>query len=63
MRGYLLVDKMSTEERDKLIKWNIGPDQFYTIDTFEKFFQYNAIPEISNKRLNEIKKDYKDLPK
>lgn len=63
LRGYLLVDKMSTEERDKLITWNIGPDQFYTMDTFEKFFKYNAIPEISNKRLNEIKKDYKDLPK
>lgn len=63
LRGYLLVDKMSTEEREKILCWNIGPDQFYLIDTFEKFFKYNNIPEISNKKLNEIKKDYKDLPK
>lgn len=62
LRGYLLVDKMSTEEREKIIQWNVGPDQYNDIEMFEKFFKYNHIPEISNKRLNEIKKDYKDLP-
>lgn len=63
LRGYLLVDKMSTEEREKLIQWNIGPEQYYNISVFEDFFRYNSIPEISNKRLNEIKKEYKDIPK
>lgn len=63
LRGYLLVDSMTTEEREKIIKWNVGPDQYYDIESFEKFFKYNNIPEISNKKLNEIKKDYKDLPK
>jgi hypothetical protein len=63
LRGYLLINQMTTEEREKIIKWNIGPDQYYNIEAFEKFFEYNDIPEISNKRLNEIKKDYKDLPK
>lgn len=63
LRGYLLIDSMSTEEREKIIQWNVGPEQYYEIEAFEKFFKYNHIPEISNKRLNEIKKDYKDLPK
>lgn len=63
LRGYLLVDSMTTEEREKIIKWNIGPEQYHDIESFEKFFKYNHIPEISNKRLEEIKKNYEDLPK
>lgn len=60
-RGYKMVDSMTTEERKKIMKWNIGPDQWYEMDMFEKFINVNDFKPITNERLAKIKKDYKDL--
>ena len=60
-RGYKMIDKMNTDERKKIIKWNVGPDQYYMIDAFEKFIKNNNLKPISNNRLELIKKDYKNL--
>ena len=58
-----MIDSMTTDERKRIMKWNIGPEQYYEIDKFEKFIKTNNFEPISNERLNKIKKDYKDLPK
>lgn len=60
-RGYKMIDSMTTEERKRIIKWNIGPDQYYDMDMFEKFVKMNDLKEITNERLNKIKKDYTGL--
>lgn len=60
-RGYKLVDAMTTEEREKIIRWNVGPNHFYQIDRFEKFIKYNNFKPISNNRLEEIKSAYHGL--
>ena len=62
-RGYKMIDSMTTDERKRIMKWNIGPEQYYEMDKFEKFIEMNNFEPISNERLNKIKKDYKDLPK
>lgn len=60
-RGFKMIDSMTTEEREKIIKWNIGPKQYYEIDAFEKFVNVNELKPITNDRLNKIKEKYKDL--
>lgn len=57
-RGFKMVDKMTDAERDIILKYNIGPDQFYEVDTIKKFISANQLKPISNQRLSEIKKGY-----
>ena len=61
--GFNIVDEMTTEEREKIMKWNVGQSTYYLIPTFEKFIKVNEFEPISNERLNKIKNNYKDLPK
>jgi len=58
-RGYKMIDSMTTDERKKIMKWNIGPHQYYEIDAFEKFVSVNDLKPISNSRLEQITKEYK----
>lgn len=60
-RGYKMIDEMTTDERKRIIKWNIGPSQYYEIDKFEKFVEMNNFKPITNERLEKIKKNYPDL--
>ena len=60
-RGYKMVDAMTTDERKRIMKWNIGPGQWYEMDKFEKFINVNDFKPITNERLNKIKKNYPDL--
>lgn len=60
-RGYKIIDEMTTDERKRIIKWNIGPSQYYEIDKFEKFVEMNNLKPITNERLEKIKKNYPDL--
>lgn len=60
-RGYKMVDNMTTDERKRIMKWNIGPGQWYEMDKFEKFINVNDFKPITNERLNKIKKNYPDL--
>lgn len=60
-RGYKLVDKMTDKERDIILKYNIGPDQFFEIDAIKRFLSTNNFSPISNAKLKEIKEQYPDL--
>lgn len=60
-RGYKLVDKMSKEERDIILKYNVGPSQFFEVDTIKKFISMNKLKPIQNNKLEELKEQYKDL--
>ena len=60
-RGFKMIDTMTTKEREKVLKWNIGPNQYYMIDAFEKFIKTNNLKPITNTQLNNIKKNYPDL--
>ena len=57
-RGYESVNNMSTEEREKILKYNVGKMQFFELQTIEKFFEINKFDPISNTRLNKILKKY-----
>ena len=57
-RGYEAVNNMSTEEREKILKYNVGKMQFFELPTIEKFFELNKFDPISNTRLNKILKKY-----
>jgi len=59
LEGYLIIDRMSTEERQKVLKWNVGEMDYYNIPMFEKFIAVNDFKPISNSRLKLITKDYK----
>ena len=39
--GYTRIKDMSNQEKERLLKFNIGPDQLYELDTIEKFFKVN----------------------
>jgi hypothetical protein len=39
--GYLMVKDMSEEERDDLIKYNIGPGQIKDLPLIKEFFKVN----------------------
>lgn len=41
LRGYCMVDKMSDEERNDILKYNIGPGQLEELDDIKKFLQLN----------------------
>ena len=45
--GYLQVKNMSDEDREKLLKLPIGPDQLYEMDTLQKFIDINKFPKIT----------------
>lgn len=60
-RGFKLVDKMNSEEREIILKYNIGPEQFFEVPTIKKFLSFNRFSPISNAKLAEIKEEYKDL--
>lgn len=60
-RGYKMVDKMTDKERKDVLEYNIGPDQFYELPAIKKFLNINKFKEISNDRLKDIKREYKDL--
>lgn len=58
LNGYLSVSKMTAKERDDILKYNIGPEQFFELPTIKKFLEKNKFKPISNTRLNKIKKKY-----
>lgn len=60
-RGFKLIDEMTTKEREKILRWNVGPNQYYMINTFDKFIKTNNIKPITNEKLDKIKKNYPDL--
>lgn len=39
--GYVRIKDMTDQEKERLLKFNIGPDQLYELDTIEKFFKVN----------------------
>lgn len=39
--GYMMVHKMSDEERNDIIHYNIGPDQLYDLPKIKRFFELN----------------------
>ena len=39
--GYLMVDEMTDEERDDILKWNVGPGQLNDLPEIKKFFELN----------------------
>ena len=57
-RGYMAVNEMTTEEREKILKYNVGKMQFFELPTIEKFFDINKLEPISSTRLNKILKKY-----
>lgn len=60
-RGYKMVDKMTDSERDTILKYNVGPDQFFEVKTIKKFIEINNIKPLTNEKVEEIKKEYEDL--
>ncbi|MCH5167527.1 MAG: DUF1704 domain-containing protein [Erysipelotrichales bacterium] len=60
-RGYKMVDKMTKAERDIILKYNIGPNQFFEVETIKKFLEINNIKPLTNEKVDEIKKEYEDL--
>lgn len=57
-RGYEAVKKMTDEERDDILKYNIGPKQFFELDAIKKFLKINEFKPITNDKLELIKRDY-----
>lgn len=41
LTGYMMVKKMTEEERQELIKYPIGPAQMYELDNIKKFLELN----------------------
>jgi len=58
MKGYEIVDKMTDEDRDVILKHNVGLDELYEIDTIDKFLKVNDIKPISNNKLNKLLEYY-----
>jgi hypothetical protein len=40
-KGYNLISVMTDEERDDVLKYNIGPDQWKELDSIKKFLEIN----------------------
>ena len=60
-KGYLLVDKMTDEERDDILKYNVGLNDIFDLDNIKKFIEINNFKEIENWKLEKIKSNYEDL--
>lgn len=60
-RGYELVSKMNKSEREDIIKYNIGPNQFYELDAIKKFISVNKFSPISDEKLKEVRDSYTGL--
>jgi len=43
LAGYLLVEKMSDREREEILKYNIGPEQFGELDRVKAFLRLNEL--------------------
>lgn len=44
--GYQIVKKMSDEERDDILKWNIGPGQIQDLPKIKEFFRLNKFESL-----------------
>ena len=44
--GYQLVKKMTDNERDDILKWNIGPDQIKDLPKIKQFFKLNKFESL-----------------
>lgn len=44
--GYQIVKKMTDEERDDILKYNIGPDQIKDLPDIKKFLKLNKFPSL-----------------
>lgn len=44
--GYQLVKNMTDEERDDILKYNIGPDQIKDLPDIKKFLEINKFPSL-----------------
>ena len=49
LSGYLLVNKMSDEQRDEILKFNVGPDNFSDLDRIKAFLNLNSFHSTTNK--------------
>lgn len=45
--GWREVNKMTDAERDDILKWNIGPEQFKDLDRIKAFFKINKFKPIT----------------
>lgn len=48
--GYTLVKDMTDEEREDLIKYSIGPQQLFELDTIKKFLNINKFKPLDYKK-------------
>lgn len=46
LKGYLLIDKMADNERDDVLKYNIGPDQIKDLSDIKKFLKVNKFKSL-----------------
>lgn len=51
LTGYLMVNKMTDEERDDVLKWNIGPDQWCDLPKIKEFFEVNKFKPLKTPKL------------
>jgi|694.fasta_scaffold15843_14 hypothetical protein len=49
LAGYLLVSKMSDAQREEILKYNIGPEQFGELDRIKAFLKLNHFGEGGSK--------------
>ena len=53
LKGYKLVTLMSDEEREDILKYNIGPDQMGDLNNIKVFLEVNEFKPLKIKVKNE----------